>query len=268
MRELSHSGRAPQRAGWCSLPSEIRLMIYPLTWEARRVTMRHYTPPELRRSDNWIEDDKLKYPITCRSIPATVHLNYEARQATLQHYLLMFGDPTLPGGEDTATYFNPALDILCISRRPYFYRATLMNPSKSMQRFLDIVTLAERIILADGWQFYSFTEDLMVARNLLPKFAALRSVDASYYHDDDSSWLRVRLCSDPKCTEQIYDEYYDGSWRVHKIRCSSTVKIPDTGAIPYRPCREMVASLPEGNCLQSPLYLYMMKKRKIKEMGI
>jgi hypothetical protein len=83
MSGSSHPGQRPQRAGWYSFPAEIRLMIYPLSWEAQTVTVRCRLRKLPLPGSRPLYEQELVHPITRPSIPATMHLNYEARQVSL-----------------------------------------------------------------------------------------------------------------------------------------------------------------------------------------
>jgi hypothetical protein len=124
-------------------------------------------------------EDFLRFPISCRSIPATAHLNYEARQVTLQHYILMTGDPPTVIHRDTTAYFNPALDILSIVYwLPNLLHTRAFPPKKHTERFLNNAALAERIVVGDKKQFNRLVGDLMADNKVLfRRFSALRSVE-------------------------------------------------------------------------------------------
>jgi hypothetical protein len=161
----------------------------------------------------------------------------------------MTGDPRLPGQADTTAYFNPSLDVLYISGcLPTLNDERVVFPTRSMQRFLDIVSWAQRIMVTGRYEFRVLVENLMKGNEALSRFPALRSVDAlhpTFLSDvSKSNSLRCRVCSDTMCKEPVTETYRGGSWKMHSIGCSY-VEISDSGAVLYRPCREMVASLPD-----------------------
>jgi hypothetical protein len=120
---------APQScraAGWNSLPAEIRLMIYPLTWEPRVVQMDKKKPRKTKKYRQ--KEENAKFRVHSRP-PTTLHLNYEARQLTLRHYLPFF--KTLYCGN--ISYFNPSLDILSLSICPSYEDVTKHSLNKDLQ---------------------------------------------------------------------------------------------------------------------------------------
>lgn len=171
LRSVDNPGQAPQRSGWNRLPCELRLAIYPLTWESRRVTLRRHWQPQ--------SDDKgvVVWAVTGPCIPSTMHLNYEARQATLRHYIPM-GGPMSQTGRHLTTYFNPSLDILYIADEiPQLDDSTVKHPTESLQRFLDVVALPEHILVQDSSQLFRLESSLRASHEVVARFPAFLSVD-------------------------------------------------------------------------------------------
>ena len=77
-------GQAPQRAGWQSLPAELRRMIYPLTWESRKIVVASKATEGKPPYDM---EQRVEYDLFGPELPVTPRLNFKARDITLRHYI-------------------------------------------------------------------------------------------------------------------------------------------------------------------------------------
>ncbi|KUI73271.1 hypothetical protein VM1G_08987 [Cytospora mali] len=131
------------------LPTEIRLKIYEMTWETRRVRISRKRIAQQRVGRQWMKDLKRGtanappneelVTTSCTRPPATLWINYESRSETLKHYQLSF---TCPSEGTSHVYFNFDIDELQISRhcrvRPAISREELARlrvlvvPSRSV----------------------------------------------------------------------------------------------------------------------------------------
>lgn len=225
-------GQASQRVGWHSLPSELRLMIYQSTWEPRGIEV--CTSPHPIDHGPFDLNQRLAHHIRSRFVlPATARLNFEARNITLQHYKPITGDPHYYG--QVVNYFNPFLDVVFFDWLPQL--STLPQPPpENIRKLLDILALAEHIVVDSASLFTQLKADLVMntpaVRNLCP---SLQSVDQAKL-----GCARPRLCRDTRCEEIICCPLPENSgWREHMVYIDTCVVTINSRMVPYRPCREV-----------------------------
>jgi hypothetical protein len=112
------------RTTFTTLPAELRVKIYKMTWEPRRVTLvrswlagqddlREYQF-RARTSDAYIyeffdEDQVTTTTTSTAQLPVTFWINKESRYETLRHYEIAFA---CPKNGNSTVYFNFAIDEL------------------------------------------------------------------------------------------------------------------------------------------------------------
>ncbi|KUI57641.1 hypothetical protein VP1G_04923 [Cytospora mali] len=132
-----------------TLPTEIKLKVYEMTWETRRVRISRKRVAQKRVGRQWMKDLKRGtanappneewVTTSCTRPPVTLWVNYESRSETLKRYQLSFACPS----EGTShVYFNFDIDELEIPRhcriRPAISREELARlrvlvvPSRSI----------------------------------------------------------------------------------------------------------------------------------------
>lgn len=125
--DVSHADETTKTT-FSTLPAELRVKIYEMTWEPRRVTLTRFWlagPNHLleyefyaRTSDANIYDffDEDRVTTTTMStaqLPVTLWINSESRYETLRHYEIAFA---CPKNGDSKVYFNFEIDELEIRR--------------------------------------------------------------------------------------------------------------------------------------------------------
>lgn len=110
-----------------AIPAELRLAVYKLTWEPRRVPIhREWISPRpfkklerrarrhLKQVDNYFDDTDITTVTTSSAaLPVTLWVNAESREETLKHYQLSFARSR---NGRSHVYFNFDLDELEIPR--------------------------------------------------------------------------------------------------------------------------------------------------------
>jgi hypothetical protein len=113
--------------GWHSLPAELRLMIYRLSWEPRAVCVERVAALNQEGNRTWDRHVfKMRMGSSSRP-PTTLHLCFESRTETLRHYVPFFRGVD-EEGKPQVLYFNPSVDVLFLSFFPHFRLMTLSTP--------------------------------------------------------------------------------------------------------------------------------------------
>ena len=83
--------------------------------------------------------------------------------------------------KNSSTYFNRSLNMVCFPRFPQLQIFDLTRPTESIQAFLDIFVLAERVIARRPDMFHKLVRYLMDGvGGALGRFSVLCRVDCPY----------------------------------------------------------------------------------------
>jgi hypothetical protein len=150
--------------GWNSLPAEVRLMIYSYTWQPRKVFVD-------RQQQEQGEAPVLKLRVRSPP-PVTLHLNFEAREATLRHYVPFFRDEA----SGAVAYFNPDVDVMFLS---FLCGNEFVGPEYHTQlgRFCSVVAFARHIFFTGDGLECEVLKAMAVLPDAEKPFPALRIVD-------------------------------------------------------------------------------------------
>jgi hypothetical protein len=151
--------------GWHSLPAELRLKIYRLSWEPRAVCVDRIGVLDkeglrcLKPKRKWDWDAiKLRVGSSTRP-PTTLHLSFEVRAETLRHYVPFFRGYD-EKGKPQVLYFNPSVDVLFLSFYPDIH-ATHPLRSRDAAKFWNLVSVAHTVYFTGPWdRFPILLEDV------------------------------------------------------------------------------------------------------------
>jgi hypothetical protein len=214
--QLSGASFQPKgQASFNTLPAELRLKIYALTWEPRHVVVG--AKERQRHEGSPPNEDQVPPKLEARSTPpVTLHINFEARELTLRQYVPFFQTDT-----DTL-YLHPTLDIVFLS---YFPRHGSPRDGRDRTRMRSLLSAARYI---SNTELLSIS-DLrgLIAAAVDGDFPNLHCMDFSEYglllprSGKPRRLLWTRLCCLPNCVLERGTEKSSRWCMIPESQCTS-----------------------------------------------